>query len=72
MVSSDKSNSDPDAILRRAVERRAPEAASWGIAAVNWEPTDSESAFEVLFRFYGPTEALFEKKWSMADPQISQ
>ncbi|WP_245298462.1 DUF1214 domain-containing protein [Sinorhizobium sp. A49] len=29
----------------------------------NWTPTDPAGMFEVLFRFYGPTEAVFNKTW---------
>jgi len=28
----------------------------------NWVPTDPKRGFEVMFRLYGPTKALFEKK----------
>ena len=33
----------------------------------NWIPTDSERGFELMFRFYGPTKALFEKAWALPD-----
>jgi hypothetical protein len=33
----------------------------------NWIPTSGEGQFEVLFRFYGPEEPLFEKTWKLAD-----
>jgi hypothetical protein len=33
----------------------------------NWVPTDSERRFEVMFRLYAPTKALFEKKWVLPD-----
>jgi hypothetical protein len=34
----------------------------------NWVPTSPGGAFEVLFRFYGPEESLFEKKgWRLPD-----
>jgi hypothetical protein len=33
----------------------------------NWVPTSSDGRFEVLFRFYGPENALFDKTWKMAD-----
>jgi hypothetical protein len=36
-------------------------------AESNWIPTDPESEFEVLIRFYGPTPALFEKTWPLPD-----
>jgi hypothetical protein len=31
----------------------------------NWVPTKSGAQFEVLFRFYGPEKALFEKTWKL-------
>ena len=33
----------------------------------NWIPTSGEGQFEVLFRFYGPEEPLFEKTWKLPD-----
>jgi hypothetical protein len=33
----------------------------------NWVPTNADGNFEVLFRFYGPTKALFEKTWKLSD-----
>jgi len=33
----------------------------------NWVPTRSGAGFEVLFRFYGPEKALFEKTWKLPD-----
>lgn len=33
----------------------------------NWIPTDRTRAFELMFRAYGPTPALFEKKWVLPD-----
>lgn len=31
----------------------------------NWIPTDPGQPFEVLFRLYGPTQALFDKTWQL-------
>src|SRR6185295_13818132 len=31
----------------------------------NWVPTNKDGGFEVLFRFYGPEKALFEKTWRL-------
>ena len=31
----------------------------------NWIPTDASGTFEVLFRFYGPQKALFDKTWKL-------
>jgi len=34
----------------------------------NWVPTDPQRGFELLFRLYSPTKALFEKKvWTLPD-----
>jgi hypothetical protein len=33
----------------------------------NWVPTDPNRRFEVMFRLYAPTRALFEKKWVLPD-----
>jgi len=33
----------------------------------NWVPTNSSGGFEVLFRFYGPEQALFDKTWQLPD-----
>jgi hypothetical protein len=33
----------------------------------NWIPTSAQSQFEVLFRFYGPEPALFNKTWKLPD-----
>jgi hypothetical protein len=33
----------------------------------NWVPTSADGGFEVLFRFYGPEEPLFERTWKLPD-----
>ena len=33
----------------------------------NWVPTDPNRKFELLFRAYGPTEAFFQKSWTLPD-----
>lgn len=33
----------------------------------NWIPTSAGRQFEVMFRFYGPEKALFEKTWKLPD-----
>ena len=33
----------------------------------NWVPTKSGGGFEVLFRFYGPEQPLFDKTWKLGD-----
>ena len=35
--------------------------------ASNWIPTDPARPFELMFRFYGPEPALFEKSWVLPD-----
>jgi hypothetical protein len=37
----------------------------------NWIPTNAKGQFEVLFRFYGPDKALFDKTWKMPDIKLS-
>jgi hypothetical protein len=34
---------------------------------LNWIPTSAGAGFEVLFRFYGPEMALFDKIWMLPD-----
>jgi hypothetical protein len=41
---------------------KSPEGKDW-----NWVPTKFGGQFEVLFRFYGPEKALFEKTWKLPD-----
>ena len=36
----------------------------------NWTPTDPAGRFEILFRFYGPTPALFDKSWVLPDVEL--
>ncbi|MCY1483568.1 hypothetical protein D9M68_171490 [compost metagenome] len=33
----------------------------------NWVPTQADGAFELLFRFYGPQQPLFDKSWVLPD-----
>lgn len=33
----------------------------------NWVPTDPARPFELLFRFYGPEKAFFDKLWTLPD-----
>jgi hypothetical protein len=33
----------------------------------NWVPTDPARRFELMFRAYAPTKALFEKSWVLPD-----
>jgi hypothetical protein len=37
----------------------------------NWVPTDPKRPFEVMFRLYAPTKALFEKTWKLPDLQVN-
>ena len=34
---------------------------------MNWVPTDPDRRFELMFRFYAPTKALFDKAWTLPD-----
>jgi len=38
----------------------------------NWIPTDPNRPFELMFRFYGPTQALFDKSWTLPDVERMQ
>lgn len=33
----------------------------------NWVPIDPNRRFELMFRFYAPTKALFDKAWTLPD-----
>jgi hypothetical protein len=33
----------------------------------NWVPTDPARRFELMFRLYAPTKALFDKAWALPD-----
>jgi hypothetical protein len=33
----------------------------------NWVPTKPGRQFELMFRLYGPTKALFDKTWTLPD-----
>ena len=33
----------------------------------NWVPTDPARRFELMFRLYAPTKALFDKAWVLPD-----
>ena len=33
----------------------------------NWVPTDPKRRFELMFRLYAPTKALFDKTWKLTD-----
>ena len=36
----------------------------------NWVPTKAGGTWFMMFRFYGPDKALFDKSWTMADIEI--
>jgi hypothetical protein len=36
----------------------------------NWIPTDRTRQFELMFRAYAPTKALFEKRWILPDVEL--
>ena len=33
----------------------------------NWVPIDPQRKFELMFRLYAPTKALFNKQWVLPD-----
>jgi hypothetical protein len=35
----------------------------------NWIPTDPARKFELMFRLYAPTKALFDKAWALPDAE---
>ncbi len=35
--------------------------------SANWVPTKACNTFEVIFRFYGPDQALFDRTWKLPD-----
>jgi len=36
----------------------------------NWVPTDPNRGFELMFRLYAPTKALFDKAWRLSDVEM--
>jgi hypothetical protein len=38
----------------------------------NWVPTDRRRRFELMFRLYAPTKALFDKKWVLPDVETTK
>ena len=38
----------------------------------NWVPTDPARGFELMFRLYGPTRALFDKSWTLPDVERTE
>jgi hypothetical protein len=36
----------------------------------NWIPADPKRKFELMFRLYAPTEALFQKTWKLPDVEV--
>ena len=36
----------------------------------NWIPTDPTRKFELMFRLYAPTKALFDKSWKLPDVEL--
>lgn len=53
---------NPDGAVDVLFGPRAPKGAE-----SNWVPTKVGGKFEVLFRFYGPEKALFDKSWKLPD-----
>lgn len=38
----------------------------------NWIPTVPDKAWFAYFRFYGPTQAYFDRSWSLPDIELGQ
>ena len=38
--------------------------------SANWIPTSAGECFEVMFRFYGPEPAFFDKRWRLPDIEL--
>jgi hypothetical protein len=36
----------------------------------NWVPTKSGEDFFIMFRFYGPEKAVFDKSWQLNDIEL--
>ena len=53
---------NPDGSVDLWFGPKAPTAGS-----SNWIPTSAAGEFEILFRFYGPQPALFDKSWTLPD-----
>jgi hypothetical protein len=53
---------NPDGSIDIYLGPKAPEGKE-----SNWIPTDRNRKFELMFRAYGPTEALFQKTWALPD-----
>ena len=61
------SNRSPSSEEPGRIGRHLFRAGSAGRAERNWIPTDPERGFELMFRLYAPTKALFEKTWTLPD-----
>jgi hypothetical protein len=53
---------NPDGSIDIYIGPKAPDGKD-----TNWIPTDPDRKFELMFRAYGPTQALFEKTWKLPD-----
>lgn len=58
---------NPDGSIDIYLGSKAPEGKE-----SNWIPTDPNRKFELMFRFYGPTPALFQKSWVLPDVEKMQ
>lgn len=53
---------NPDGSIDLYIGPKAPDGKD-----ANWIPTDPNRKFELMFRAYAPTEALFKKQWVLPD-----
>lgn len=53
---------NPDGSVDLFLGPKAPEGKD-----ANWIPTDPKRDFELMFRLYAPTKALFDKTWVLSD-----
>ena len=53
---------NPDGSIDIYIGPKAPDGKD-----ANWVPTDPSHRFELMFRLYAPTEALFKKQWVLPD-----
>lgn len=59
---SDEVKANPDGSVDLYIGPKAPSGAE-----ANWIPSDPARGFELMFRAYGPTPALFDHSWALPD-----
>jgi len=58
---------NPDGTVDLFIGPKAPEGKE-----TNWIPSDPKREFELMFRLYAPTKALFDKTWELPDVEQVQ